>query len=215
MSLTLDVRIDGFTDPVGKLTRNDAGGHAFAYLEAYLELRRALPLSLSMPLRLGPCQDSITRAFFGNLLAERDTMLRTVMEREGIDRDDIAGLLMHLGKDCPGAISVLPEGDPPIKVPGDFTTDYIPLSDQRMAEIEHFLSRMGLIRRAARDRTKKRDLTAMSHYFDLQLKEMDERGLRTFADLIASNMRTLLPAIGIEVPEGALERDAAIARGGG
>ncbi len=135
MPLTLDVRIDGFADPIGQLTRNDEGGHSFAYREAHLELPNAMPLSLSLPLRLGPYPDVITRAFFGNLLAERDTMLRSVMEREGIARDDIAGLLLHLGKDCPGAISIIPEGDPPAKVPGDFNTDYVTLSGHRMAEI--------------------------------------------------------------------------------
>ena len=57
------------------------------------------------------------------------------MAREGLTRDDIAGLLLHLGKDCPGALSVLAVGAPAVKVPGDFATDYTALSDERLTAI--------------------------------------------------------------------------------
>ena len=133
--LTLDVRLDGFTEPVGALARSEHGALAFAYTSAHLARADAVPLSLSLLLTDEPYDDVITRAFFDNLLQERDGALADVMAREGLTRDDIAGLLLHLGKDCAGALSVLPVGAPPVKVPGDLATDYTVLSEERLVAI--------------------------------------------------------------------------------
>ena len=133
--LTLDVRLDGFTEPVGALARSEHGALAFAYTSAHLARADAVPLSLSLPLTDEPYDDVITRAFFDNLLQERDGALADVMAREGLARDDVAGLLLHLGKDCAGALSVLPVGAPPVKVPGDLATDYTVLSEERLVAI--------------------------------------------------------------------------------
>ena len=119
----LDVRLDGFENPVGTLVKTNAGGLRFQYHLHHANKADALPLSLSLPLNDEPYGDVLTRAFFDNLLQERDGPLQSVMAREGIARDDVAGLLFHLGRDCAGAISVLPEGAPPVKVPGDFSQD--------------------------------------------------------------------------------------------
>lgn len=129
--LTLDVRLDGFSEPVGSLSRNENDGLSFQYRSDYL----GIPLSLSMPIGEEPFDDVISRAFFDNLLQERNEPLAAVMTREGIARDDIAGLLLHLGKDCAGAVSVLPKGAPPLKVPGDFSKDYVVLSNKSISAI--------------------------------------------------------------------------------
>lgn len=134
-ALSLDVRLDGFAEPAGILVRNQQGALVFAYTQAHLARADALPLSLSLPLTDEPYGDIVTRAFFDNLLQERDGALSDVMAREGLARDDIAGLLLHLGKDCPGALSVLAVGAPAVKVPGDFATDYTALSDERLTSI--------------------------------------------------------------------------------
>ena len=47
-----------------------------------------------------------------------------VMQRHGIAERDIVGLLAHLGADCPGAISCVPEGAPPGKWPGHLDINY-------------------------------------------------------------------------------------------
>jgi serine/threonine-protein kinase HipA len=133
--LVLDVRLDGFSDPTGTLARNDFGGLTFAYNSQHLANANAIPLSLSLPLTDEPYGDVLTRAFFDNLLQESGAAISNRMAREGLSRDDIAGLLEHLGKDCPGALSVLPAGAPPAKVPGDFNTDYRPISDKELASI--------------------------------------------------------------------------------
>lgn len=130
-ALSLDVRLDGHHAPIGSLSRNDNGALRFQYRADY----SGMPLSLSLPISDEPIGDVLTRSFFDNLLQERTEALEAVMTREGIARDDIAGLLLHLGKDCAGAISVLPAGAPPIKVPGDFAKDYDHVSQERVAEI--------------------------------------------------------------------------------
>lgn len=133
--LALDVRLDGHDNPVGVLIRDDRGALAFAYRQDYVSASDATPLSLSMPLDPEPYDDVIARPFFDNLLQERDSALTDIMAREGLSRDDIAGLLFHVGKDCAGALSVLPTGAPPVKVPGDYDRDYTALSPERLEAI--------------------------------------------------------------------------------
>ncbi len=137
----LDVRLDGFGDPIGKLSRLSSGAVEFAYAHDHLRDPDAIPLSLALPLTDEPYRDVQARAFFDNLLQERDQALASIIGRYEISRDDIVGLLFHMGKDCAGALSVLPEGAPPVKVPGNYDTDYTPLSEARMEEIVASLHR--------------------------------------------------------------------------
>ncbi|MFC3324315.1 HipA domain-containing protein [Mesorhizobium cantuariense] len=140
-ALTLDVRLDGFSEPVGILARDDNGGIAYAYRPDYVANPEAVALSLSLPLTDEPYGDVAARPFFDNLLQERDGALADIMAREGLARDDIAGLLFHLGKDCAGALSVLPAGAPPVKLPGDYGSDYVRIGMERMVDIVDALHR--------------------------------------------------------------------------
>ncbi|MBW8881095.1 MAG: HipA domain-containing protein [Asticcacaulis sp.] len=131
--MKLDVWLDGADRPAGILESFDNGAVDFCYDPAYLPTA-ATPLSQSLPLQEGAFGDVLTRAFFDNLLPEND-QTRQLIEREGIGRDDIVGILHHLGADCSGAVSCLPEGAPPAKIPGDLTADYEPLSNNAVAAI--------------------------------------------------------------------------------
>lgn len=133
--LSLDVRLNGFSSPIASLMRDGRGRLSFGYRPDYLAYAAAIPLSLSLPLSDEPVSDNIVRAYFDNLLQERDAPLRSIMAKHDIPRDDVAGLLFHLGKDCAGAVSILPEGAPPTKVPGVITTDYDALDDAEVAGI--------------------------------------------------------------------------------
>jgi serine/threonine-protein kinase HipA len=134
-TLTLDVRLDGFAEPIGKLTRKVSGNVTFAYTTEHLVLANPLPLSLSLPLQEAAYGDVAARSFFSNLLQERNQPLKEVMERHGIELTDLVGLLFYLGADCAGAVSVLPEGSAPTKVPGNPETDYDLLSREKLIEI--------------------------------------------------------------------------------
>lgn len=116
---TLDVFLEGVEDPIGELLKLDSGSLRFRYVRD----DPPHPISLSMPVREEPYDDVAARAFFDNLLFE-NIQREQVMQRHRLEFGDTVGLLRYLGKDCPGAISVVPQGDGPAKVPGQFATDY-------------------------------------------------------------------------------------------
>lgn len=128
--LELDVFLEAQPTPVGRLARDDHGDIAFRYLRDDLPH----PISASLPVREKPFGDHETRGFFDNLLfenAQRDQ----IMQRHGLDHSDTVGLLYHLGRDCPGAISVVPSGVGPAKQPGNLDTDYDPLDDDALSAL--------------------------------------------------------------------------------
>ena len=140
MALTLDVRLDGYTDPIGTLQRSDSGAVAFGYATHYLGRQDAIALSLSLPLVSSPFDDPTSRFFFENLLQERDSARADIVARYRLATDDIAGILEYMGRDCTGAITVLPAGAPQVKVPGNLATDYRPLDDAEVVETIEALS---------------------------------------------------------------------------
>lgn len=120
----LDVYIEAAVEPVGRLVSGPDGEMSFTYVADDLPH----PISASLPVREEPFGDVVTRGFFSNLLFENE-MRDQVMQRHGISERDIVGLLFHLGTDCPGSISCVPEGTGPGKRPGVLSTDYEPLDE--------------------------------------------------------------------------------------
>ena len=116
--IDLDVFLEGIDYPIGRLEER---GGSLRFL--YFDVSGLANLSLSLPNREEPYGDAATRAFFSNLLFENEQRYQ-VMERHGLDFEDVAGLLSYLGRDCPGAISCVPVGEGPAKRPGCFSTDY-------------------------------------------------------------------------------------------
>jgi serine/threonine-protein kinase HipA len=118
----LDVYLEAVKDPIGKLMSGPDGEMSFAYVTANLPH----PVSTSLPVREDPFGDVVTRGFFSNLLFENE-MRDQLMQRHGLSERDVVGLLLHLGADCPGSISCVPEGTGPGKRPGVLSRDYHPL----------------------------------------------------------------------------------------
>ena len=118
----LNVYLEAAREPIGKLRSGPDGEMSFTYVTADLPH----PVSASLPLREEPFDDIVTRGFFSNLLFENE-MRDQVMQRHGLSERDVVGLLFHLGTDCPGSISCVPEGMGPGKRPGVLSTDYDPL----------------------------------------------------------------------------------------
>ncbi len=85
------------------------GRLAFRYDEEWLQAPERHPLSLSLPLREAPFDDAATRTWFGNLLPEGD-VLTAVARRLGRSTGDVFGLLVDLGGECAGAVSLIPPG---------------------------------------------------------------------------------------------------------
>ncbi|MCH4267201.1 MAG: HipA domain-containing protein [Brevundimonas sp.] len=129
----LAVWMDGFQTPAGRLARTSHGDTAFLYDADYVAAG-GVPLSLALPVEEEAFGDVETRAFFANLLPE-NAQLQRIMERHGIARDDVVGLLEHLGADCAGSVSCLPLDAPPIKSPGLLAEDYEPLDDKALLKL--------------------------------------------------------------------------------
>lgn len=129
--MRMDVWMEGRDTPLGWLVRAEDKSLSFAYSPDAAPGQR---LSLSLPITAEPHGDAACRGYFANLVFEGDQRDQ-VLDRFGLDRDDIGMLLWHLGADCPGAISVTPEGEGPGKMPGRFPADYERLSEDRLHQM--------------------------------------------------------------------------------
>ncbi len=132
----LSVWLEGYDFPIGQFSHADENGRSvvFRYHDDWLNLPGAYPISLSLPLGPQAQLDRPAYNFFDNLLQEND-QLDQLLNREGINRNDIVGILGYLGADCAGALSCLPVGAPPVKQPGHLANDYDTIDDQILTEI--------------------------------------------------------------------------------
>ena len=118
-----------------------AGDYSFAYDKNWLSSPHRRPISLSMPLRAGsaPYRGEVVANFFDNLLPDSNVVRTTLQTRLGLDSREPMALLEHLGRDCLGALQLLPidlPGSPPDQIEGE------PLSDAEIAEILRQLPRL-------------------------------------------------------------------------
>jgi serine/threonine-protein kinase HipA len=145
--MKLDVWMERSDRPVGLLMRQPDKSMIFVYSDS---VRPEDRLSMAMPVREEPYGDAACVAYFGNLLFEGRELDR-IMALHQIDRDDIAALLHYLGADCPGAVSVTPEGTGRGKSPGIFPDDYEELDDEALRRIVISLHMNGRLPEGARD----------------------------------------------------------------
>ena len=81
---------------------------SFSYDEEWLNNTDAFPLSISLPLKKKSFSDHTAKSFFANLLPE--SAVRALVARLlGVSEKNDFMLLKHIGGDCAGAISILPE----------------------------------------------------------------------------------------------------------
>lgn len=129
--MKMDVWMEAHDARVGVLERADDKSLTFTYDDPAKEEVR---ISLSMPVTDRPYSDATCRGFFENLLFEGPQLDR-VLDSYKLDRGDTGSLLYHLGADCPGAISITPEGTGPAKRPGVFPDDYDAISADHLLAI--------------------------------------------------------------------------------
>ena len=91
----------------GVLQKN-AAGYVFEYDAAYVMTPGAKPVSLAMPLNKGKFESAKLFPFIEGLLPE-GWLLNITSKTLKIDKDDKFELLLHIGKDTIGAISIVPE----------------------------------------------------------------------------------------------------------
>lgn len=109
----LDVWMNGIL--VGYWCIGAAGQHEFSYADSWLRHAAARPISLSLPLL--PATQShrgpLVEYFFDNLLPDNREIRRRLQRRFGTRGIAAFDLLGEVGRDCVGALQLLPEGTAP------------------------------------------------------------------------------------------------------
>lgn len=96
---------------VGHLLKEPGGASAFRYAASWLEWAKAVPVSLSLPLREDAFKGEPVVAVFENLLPDSDLLRRRVAEKTGAAGIDSYSLLSRIGRDCVGALQFIPDGE--------------------------------------------------------------------------------------------------------
>lgn len=123
---------------VGTWQRTRTGGHRFVYDEAWLTSARVRPLSLSLPITpdrtiTGP----VVAHFFDNLLPDDERIRRRISARFRVGSTDVFELLEAIGRDCVGAVQLLPPEQPPS---GFDRVEAEPMDDEAVARHLHHVA---------------------------------------------------------------------------
>ncbi len=99
---------------VGEWRQPANGGQEFVYAESWLSSSVSRPISLSLPLRPSaePYRRGITE-FFENLLPDNRTIRERIQQRFRTASIGAFDLLQEIGRDCVGALQLLPDDHPP------------------------------------------------------------------------------------------------------
>jgi len=111
----LNVWINGI--PVGywESTRQ---GERFGYFDTWLAHEQSRPISLSLPFLPGnpPFRGPLVTDYFDNLLPDSDSIRRRLARHHQAAGIDAFSLLARLGRDCAGAIQLLPDAEAPADI---------------------------------------------------------------------------------------------------
>lgn len=90
-------------------------GDQLRYFDDWLHHEQSRPLSLSLPFLPGnvPHRGEAVRHYFDNLLPDNDAIRRRLAQRYQAGSTEAFPLLEKLGRDCVGAIQLLPENESP------------------------------------------------------------------------------------------------------
>jgi serine/threonine-protein kinase HipA len=89
-----------------------SGEHRFRYDDAWLQSPAARVLSLSMPFTPGNAlhRGAVVQNYFDNLLPDNDTIRQRLREKFSARSAQAFDLLQAIGRECVGAIQILPPG---------------------------------------------------------------------------------------------------------
>jgi len=123
---------------VGHLLKEPRGAISFRYHEEWLASDRAIPVSLSLPLREDAFKGERVVAVFENLLPDSEVLRRRVAEKVGAKGIDAYSLLAQIGRDCVGALQFIPEDKDAVHETPDTNGEIV-----SEAEIEKLLRNLG------------------------------------------------------------------------
>ena len=113
---------------VGTWTLGTNNAHTFAYEDGWQDSAASRPLSLSMPLQPAtiPYRDEVVESFFDNLLPDSRDIRRRIQSRFHAASTRAFDLLAEIGRDCVGAVQLLPMDQTPTgldRIDGEALTD--------------------------------------------------------------------------------------------
>lgn len=117
-----------------------AGRNTLTYFEDWLKDQQGRPLSLSLPFQPGnaPYRGAVVQNYFDNLLPDSDAIRRRLARHFRTDGIAPHQLLAAVGRDCVGAIQLLPPGEAPSDI---FSIHGEPLDERGVATLlRHTLS---------------------------------------------------------------------------
>jgi serine/threonine-protein kinase HipA len=103
---------------VGTWRLHPVQGDVLAYASEWVAAREGRPLSLSLPFLPGnaPHRGPAVRAWFDNLLPDSQDIRNRIARRFQSGATDAFSLLAQIGRDCVGALQIMPEGEAPSDV---------------------------------------------------------------------------------------------------
>lgn len=126
----LDVYLNGYL--VGEFKKSGSGAHSFQYNNEWLNLKGARPISLSMPLSKQQYSGDVVYNYFDNLLPDNLEIRQRIITRYRSNSSLPFDLLSSIGRDCVGALQLLPKGIKPINVKN---LEHKVLSDKELNQI--------------------------------------------------------------------------------
>ena len=103
------------------------GAHRFSYDEAWLASPKRRVLSLSLPITATrEVSGAVVAHYFDNLLPDSDKIRERIARRYRTKAADAFALLEAIGRDCVGAVQLLPDGAVPIgwdRIEGEALTE--------------------------------------------------------------------------------------------
>ena len=110
----LDVYLNGYL--VGEFKKSSNGAHSFSYSNSWLALSGSRPISLSMPLVKSEYRGDVVYNYFDNLLPDNSEVRQRIVARYQAGSSLPFDLLSMIGRDCVGALQLLPKGEAPLNV---------------------------------------------------------------------------------------------------
>lgn len=108
----LDLWMNGLF--VGQWQRSAAGQDRLVYASEWIAAEEGRPLSLSLPFGGdNVLRGAVVAAYFDNLIPDNAQILRRLQQRYQLRSTAAFDLLAELGRDCAGAIQLMPEGQAP------------------------------------------------------------------------------------------------------
>ena len=119
---------------VGTWSMKARVGETLQYDNSWITSEYGRPLSLSLPFTPGnqPHQGEVVRAYFENLLPDSKDILERVARRFKTGSTQAFTLLAEIGRDCVGALQILPDSTPPVDLQ---TLQALPLDEAEVAQV--------------------------------------------------------------------------------